>query len=113
MKLQNCYRVRIGKLSQVIEAENIDEAINKARSTFQFSLENPSGSIGVQKCCRSTLLNGRAKFSFGSGHITLTLKNEDIFSALERAKCSPFVNGKEIEEITSPIYGDDGIGYGI
>lgn len=112
MKMENCYRVKIGKLSQVIEAENMDDAINKAKSTFEFRLYNPSGPIGVQKCCKSTPLTGKAKFSFGSGHITLTLENEDIFSALERAKNDSFVVG-QIEGITSPFHGEDAVGFGI
>ena len=86
---------------QYIEADNMDQAIKKARNSFFSSLHGlQKGSSGSQKACNLTLLKGKLRFGFNNGWITLDASGLTIFEALKKAQNDPFTAGRTITEIT-------------
>lgn len=109
INLDNSYMIAIkhkeGQLIQYIEANNLDEAIKKARLTFQGNLHNifyklEKGSM-CQKACYLTTLAGKLRFVFNAGWLALDVTGLTIFEALEKAKNHKFAKGEIIEEIHS------------
>ena len=94
-------------LTQVIEAETSDEAIAKAMNTFDFRL-HLSGYKRItketQKCCKLTKIGYPLRFGFCAGWTTIKPdKNDTIYTMLEKAEKSKFVNGKTITDISNFI----------
>ena len=88
---------------QYIEANDMEEAIKKAKNSF-FSALHGLGSKGgssSQKACKLTILKGKLRFGFNAGWITLDASGLTIFEVLKKAENHPFTEGKTITEITN------------
>ena len=108
MNLNNSYMVTLPTKTgrdflQVIEADNVDQAIRKARKTWDANLwdvKKESGSM-VQHCCKHTNIRKPLKFNFKSGHITIHPKSKDtIFTMYEKALKHEWCENGVIERIS-------------
>ncbi len=94
--LKNSYRVILQKgrykkqLIQYIEANNMDEAIKKAKNTFygRLYLLCGKGSISslTEKACKLKLLKGKYKFHFKNGWLSFDVSGLNIFEGLQKLK---------------------------
>lgn len=111
MNLQKSYMVKLPTrrgldFVQYIEAEGVDNAIQKARRTFSARLYDVLQGAGseTQKACNKTKLHGRLTFGFRGGHITKDCTGLSIFEALELASRHPWPSERGgVNAIETPI----------
>lgn len=111
MNLSNAYRITLydngnHPYVQFIEAENVDNAIALAKTSFQarlYGLAERNKSSESQKACTKSVESERLLFGFNSGHVTIE-GGKAIDVMLLEAQNHPFVEGGSINEITSELY---------
>ena len=107
MNLEKTYCIKSlnkeGKyFTQYIEANNINEATEKAKDSYFFLANDlQATSISSNKVSKTTLLKGKLRFNFNAGWTILEVTGLTIFQALEEAQDFELTKGEEIEEITS------------
>tara|TARA_R110000772_G_C13205506_1_gene430491 strand:+ start:554 stop:949 length:396 start_codon:yes stop_codon:yes gene_type:complete len=116
INLKNSYRIELyqqdnkRKLIQYIQASNTDEAIKKAKRTFEGNLfklysRKGLGSVISQKACDLTLLKGKLRFGFNAGWFTKNVEGLTIFQALKDLKTDKrfleFSENESIQEISA------------
>jgi hypothetical protein len=110
MDLERTYKIDFtfnkGKdLTQYIEADNADQAIRLAKSSFHCNLASCGRrlvSIGFQKACKLSKVNKPLRFGFGNGWTTVRPDgNDTIHTMLKKAMDNKFTEGKPIEEVYS------------
>ena len=94
--LKNSYRVVLQRarykkqLIQYIKADNMDEAIKRAKNSFSGTLFALCGKGSLssmsQKACQLTLLKGKYKFHFNSGWDCFDISGLNIFEGLQKLK---------------------------
>jgi len=94
--LKNSYKILLRKgkakkqLIQYIEADNMEEALKKAKKTFSGSLYLLCNDGFVasmsQKACELTLCHGKYKFYFDTGWFCIDISGLNIFQGLQKLK---------------------------
>jgi hypothetical protein len=87
---------------QYIEADDFDDAVDKAKNTFEarlYKIGSRYTTVQGQKACKHTKLRDRLRFGFNAGWTTVDVEGLTIYEAIAKAKKHKFVQGKEITEI--------------
>lgn len=106
MKIENAYRIELhekrgnktGNLIQYIEADCMDEAIEKAKNTFEarlYHFEKPNIGSSAQKSCKLRKIHEPLRFGFQGGWYTVHGNGEKtIFEMMREAEADKdFVKG--------------------